>query len=176
VPLPTARQFSGNLIGVPLNSGKSLNVDEDHNPDAIWELLHSYADVRSKGRTLFAGTLGEKNRYFDEFKNYIRQAHTYFAAAKPVDDASASLLYYCAFLQLAKAELLTINPAAVYQVRIGHGLSYRIGSAARPLTSRVAVLDGVFPHLYSQRIAEHPTADEAAGGEVDATCHRLLRG
>ena len=91
----------------------------------------------------------------------MRQAHAYFAAAVPVQDSSAALLYYYASLNLGKAELLTTNPHAIYQCTVHHGLSYSPGSSALPMTARLKVKPGVFRLLLDKRVGTQTPANQS---------------
>jgi hypothetical protein len=104
--------------------------------------------------SLFTGTRAEKLTVWNEFKNFVRQAETYYWAASQVKDSSAALLYYYSMLNLAKAELLT-DPTTrpqVLQQDIHHGLSYKPSRAKSLLGDRIRVVDGVFPLLYAKRL------------------------
>jgi len=149
------------MTAVPLILGQRETLDSEPDADMIWSLLLSFANVRERGRKLFTGSLAWRNRLLDEFSNYIRQAHAYFAAAVPVQDSSAALLYYYASLNLGKAELLTTNPHAIYQCTVHHGLSYSPGSSALPMTARLKVKPGVFRLLLDKRVGTQTPANQS---------------
>lgn len=159
VTLPNPQVPTTTIPAVTLFDEEEV-LDREPDASAIWELLHSYADVRDRGRALFRGSLSRRNKLFDEFSNYVKAAHAYYTAAEPVRDASAALLYYYAFLNLAKAELLATHPTEVFQQQIHHGLSYRPGSASRPMSARVRMLDGVFRLLFQKRTGSQAPARE----------------
>jgi hypothetical protein len=84
------------------------------------------------------------------YRNFLRQALSNFRAALNVDNRSASLLYYYAMLNFAKAELLRVNPVTV-QGFVAHGLSFN-GLNARTIGGDyLTVKDGVFRLLYERR-------------------------
>jgi hypothetical protein len=121
-------------------------------PDGVnlLERLRREAELQSIGRTRFVGTLAQRNRLWLAYRNYLRQAISNFRAALTVDNRSASLLYYYAMLNFAKAELLRVRPAAV-QGFVAHGLSFN-GTNARTIGGdSLTVRDGVFRILYEQR-------------------------
>jgi hypothetical protein len=114
-------------------------------------MLEAPSVVKSEGRKLWA-SLQDFNRYWPEFRSYVRQAKAYDDAAAYLSGASAALLsYYCA-LNLAKAELLRVSPEQVYRKRVGHGLSYN-PARSQSLKGEVVTTQesGVFRLLYKAR-------------------------
>ena len=119
--------------------------------DLLWLLLRQLTHVATSGRALFPKPLANQNRLWREFCNYSRQAEAYWTAATRTEGSSSALLYYYAFLNLAKGELLTSSPSAVYGARIHHGLSYSPTSAQSIRGDILKVVQGVFPMLYEKR-------------------------
>jgi hypothetical protein len=103
------------------------------------------------GRVRFAGNLAQKNMHWREYRNFLRQALSNFAAAQQVPNRSASLLLYYAALNFAKAELLDTNYSSLVQFRVGHGLSFSPTRAKSVLGDHLTVSDGVFTKLYERR-------------------------
>jgi len=128
-----------------------LSFSEPPSEELAWLNLNLYHEVRAQGRSLFLGTLSERNALWREFRNYLRQARTYYESGSRVDGSSSCLLMYYAFLNLAKAELLRTNSRQVVGQTIRHGLSYNPTRARSALGDVLAVTDGVFPLLYAKR-------------------------
>jgi hypothetical protein len=100
---------------------------------------------------LFSGSLAERRALYRDFRAFCNQARTYWEAGAKTNGSAAALPYYYATLQLAKAELLKTNPAAIRAQAIMHGLK-RIPSATTSIRSDVVqVTRGVFPLLYRKR-------------------------
>jgi hypothetical protein len=114
-------------------------------------MLHQLAQRPDKGRALFSPPLANQNRLWREFSNYVRQAKAYWDAAQLTAGSSAALLYYYAFLNLAKAELLTTRPADIYGQRVQHGLTFSPTRAQSVRGDIVRVANGAFPMLYQKR-------------------------
>lgn len=87
------------------------------------------------------------------FRAYVRQGRTFYEAAKQLHFRAAALMYYYAFLNLAKARIALTEPLFV-TARVGHGLTERRFSPG-PL-SRQAVYttngSGVFPKFYEMEM------------------------
>ena len=119
-------------------------------PLPLLELLRRDAELQSVGRSRFKGTLAQRNRLWHSYRNFLRQALSNFRVALTVENRSASLLYYYAMLNFAKAELLSVRPAAVAGF-VAHGLSFK-GSNAKTIGGDfLTVQDGVFRLLYEKR-------------------------
>lgn len=150
-----ARPFQGGARGV-LVPGEFVRFDEPRSPALLWRELLLYANVPERGLTLVQGTQAEKRRRWALLGTLIRQAHTYYQAGSTVAGSSAALLYYYAFLSLAKAELLTWRPEVVVDREIHHGLTFRPTRAKTIAGDIVGVRAGVFRHLYEKRIGLAP--------------------
>jgi YaaC-like Protein len=134
---------------------------------SVLEMLRTDAELPSIGRSRFSGTLKQRNALWRDYRNFLRQAISNYRAALGVDNRSASLLYYYAMLNFAKAELLAVNPAAV-RGHVTHGLSFN-GTRARTVRGdSLTVRDGVFRMLY-----EHRTGYRLPVG-TRLSIHRLL--
>lgn len=90
-----------------------------------WTLLLFYADVPEEGKKLIK-TSSERLRKaaYPAISAFIKQAKTYYDAAKPLHHRAASLNYYYCFMNLAKAAILCNTPR-LYNKRFVHGLSGR---------------------------------------------------
>jgi hypothetical protein len=152
--MQTARPVSGYQV-VPLVWEITPRI-EAQSPVAVWEPLHTIARSPTAATKHFAATPDDAKRALlaDEFGSYIRQAYEYFQGGTKVPGASAALLYYYSALQLAKAELLVVDPDRILGVRIGHGLSHQITNADDPASDFLTVVPGVFPALYGKRTGE----------------------
>jgi len=129
----------------------SLVFQEPPNDSVLWTILNQLARVADKGRALFPPPLNNQNRLWAEFGNFIRQANAYWDGAVRISGSSSGLVYYYAFLNLAKAELMMANSAQIYQARIGHGLSYNPTLNPGLRSDYVTVQPGVFKLLYEHR-------------------------
>jgi hypothetical protein len=107
--------------------------------------------VPAQARSLFPRPLANQNRLWREFSNYIRQAAAYWAGAAGTPGSSSALLYYYAFLNLAKAELLTVVPSQIEGAAIHHGLRYNPTRGKSISGDTLTVSNGVFPLLYEHR-------------------------
>lgn len=133
------------------------NLTEEVSAAFAWRILRAYRDVPERGRELFTGTLGQRNKAWREFRSYVRQAETYFSAGQGISGPSAALPYYYAALNLAKAELMVRAPGSIVPGgRIGHGLTTTWGKSSRISGDRLNIRDGVFPLLYRERVGTSP--------------------
>jgi hypothetical protein len=124
---------------------------ERASPGLLWRELDLEASHAERGRQLFAGTLGQRNQLWKEFRSYIRQAKEYDDAAAHVHGPSAALLLYYMALNLAKAELLTTTPNPITGQVIRHGLTFSPTGAKTIAGDHLGVQAGVFPLLYRKR-------------------------
>ena len=100
--------YSSSLVVPP---GKTpMQFREDPSAKLAWMQLRQLTDDGHTGLALFNGTRREKNTLFNDLRNYVRQAKTYWDAASRTDGSAAALPLYYAMLNLAKAELLQIYP------------------------------------------------------------------
>jgi hypothetical protein len=113
----------------PLGPGAIVTFSEPPSSEIAWLNLNLFYEVRAQGRSLFEGSLSQRNTLWREFRNYVRQARTCFEAGSRVPCSSSTLLMYYAFLNLAKAELLRTNPKQIMGQTIRHGLSFNPGRA-----------------------------------------------
>ena len=134
---------------------------------SVLEMLRTDAELPSIGLSRFSGTLKERNALWRDYRNFLRQAISNHRAALGVDNRSASLLYYYAMLNFAKAELLAVDPSAV-RGRVSHGLRFNGTRAKTVRGDYLTVQDGVFRMLY-----EHRTGYELPVG-TRLPIHRLL--
>jgi hypothetical protein len=105
--------------------------------------------LEAVGRSRFAGSLKQRNALWLVYRNFLRQALSNFRAALAVDNRSASLLYYYAMLNFAKAELLTAG--ATVGGFVSHGLRFNVTRARSIGGDSLTVTDGIFPLLYKAR-------------------------
>jgi YaaC-like Protein len=134
---------------------------------AVFRSLQRYSYVQSIGLKLFSGTRRERLLLWREFGNFVRQAQLYAIAAERVSDSSSALLKYYSCLNLAKAELLVVNPSSIMNKLIRHGLSLNPLSAKSLAADKISVQSGVFKELYKGR-----TGQELR--EKDLSIKRLL--
>ena len=146
------RFFSACYVSAPEDPGvRTIVYGDPATPAFLWLLLRQLFEVPDRGRALFPKPLAQQNLLWRAISNYMRQAKAYWEAASRTEGSSATLLYYYAFLNLAKSELLTTVPAAISGKRINHGLSYSPTNAMSMRGDVLKVVDGVFPLLYEKR-------------------------
>ena len=145
VPL---RHFDRCVLVPPAPGSDYVSFAEPATPGLLWRILGRRVDDVDRGRALFTGTMRQKNALHRSFRNYVQQGRAYFEAGDAVSGRSAALLYYYAFLNLAKAELL-VKKSSVLADKVRHGLIFKPGDQL--LTGHVEVSDGVFPNLYTAR-------------------------
>jgi hypothetical protein len=149
--MPTARVIKGWLLQPPTYPGRSVDyLWEQPSGAELLEHLRPEAELPSVGRSRFVGPLRQKNAHWLVYRNFIRQALSNFQAALNVENRSASLLYYYAMLNLAKAELLTVSSSSV-QGFVFHGLRFNVSGAKTVFADYLTVSDGVFRMLYERR-------------------------
>lgn len=148
----TPRTYSSWINAQPSEPGSAaLHWQDSPSFELIEEELRARTELREVGRRVFAGTLTVKNKLWLEYRNFVRQAVSNFDASRGVSNRSTGLLQYYALLNFAKAELLVKNSAAIYQKRIGHGLSFNPLKAKTVAGDALTVQSGVFPLLYEAR-------------------------
>jgi len=145
-----ARPFQRWLLLPPFRTDPQLFF-EPASRSLIWTSLRQLEEVSERGRSLFTGSLAQKNQLWREFRNYLNQAHRYDEAALHVAGTSAALLHYYTILNLAKAELLRSRPNRIVGVEIHHGLTYRPSASKSMAGDSLIVRNGVFPLLYEKR-------------------------
>ena len=106
----------------------------------IEEVGHEFVNLRTK---LSDRELGSS---FLHFRAFIRQAHTFYEAGKALSYRSSPLFFYYAFMNLAKAYLVLMNPDSV-NAKVYHGLAYSI-EAGRFEDQRVKAKGGIYSSLY----------------------------
>jgi hypothetical protein len=116
----------------------------------VLERLRAEAELSSIGRGHFVGTLAQRNQLWVNYRNFVRQAISNFRVALGAEHRSASLLYYYAMLNFAKAELLRVQPASVVGF-IRHGLRFNVTRARSVGGDSLSVEDGAFKLLYQHR-------------------------
>lgn len=151
-PLRPARNATS-FVSHPLHPEQGLVSYSEPDWQALaWRTITALATLPEQGLALFPGTVAERRRIWREFSSFIAQARSYWDAARATTAPSSALLYYYAFLNLAKAELLRTHPAQVIGRRIGHGLTMRLRRV--PEADRVRTNRGVFPLLYRVRTGQ----------------------
>jgi hypothetical protein len=119
-------------------------------PEEVFAALEYVSEIPTVGQS-FLRSLGtpKPKASFEQFRAFIRQGKTFFQAAQALHFRAGALMYYYAFLNLAKAFILITDPKSV-SGRIQHGLS--LGPVSRrPLSSQavpVASAPGVFHRFY----------------------------
>lgn len=146
------RPHIGWVLIAPEPPQRTLAFSDSPNRELVWAWPLLACSDAVVGRALFAGTLAEKNRSWREFRNYVRQGHTYDSAARLVGDRTRALLQYYRMLNLAKAELLRVAPGQIIGQPINHGLSLVRTKSGTLAGDRLVVKNGVFPLLYESRI------------------------
>jgi hypothetical protein len=146
------RPFLGGVAIPPYIAGEFISLAEGPNEGLVWRVLRSFEEVPDRGRSLFSGTLRERNQQYRQMKSYLRQARTYFEAGASTSGSAAALPYYYCALNLAKVEVMVHLPGHILPgERIGHGLTTRWSKTPRLSADRLIVRDGVFPLLYRAR-------------------------
>lgn len=149
--MPPARHFNRWILQPPRAPGRAgVFVFERPTGTALLEHLRTEAELQAIGRSRFVGTLKQRNALWLSYRSFLRQAISNFRVALSVDNRSASLLYYYAMLNFAKAELLITRPAAV-QGFVSHGLSFNVTNAKTIAGDSLTVRDGVFRLLFEER-------------------------
>lgn len=147
------RAITSWVVAPALRPGaQTIGFSETANADLIWLLLSQLMLSPEKGRALFPKPLKNQNKLWIEFRNYVRSAKTYWDSAVTINGSSAALLYYYAFLNLAKAELLTTVPSSVVGTKLMHGLSFDPSKAKSLKSDRLKVHGGAFSLLYEKRL------------------------
>jgi hypothetical protein len=145
------RPFMNWMLLPPSPTGVVDDFLEPASRSLIWKWLELPANDPAEGRKLFAGSLGERNRLWREFHNYVRQAKAYDDAAAAVTGSSSGLLQYYALLNLAKAELLVSNSPQVLTPPFRHGLVFRRSKGDSIAGDALEVQPGAFQLLYQKR-------------------------
>jgi hypothetical protein len=149
--MPPARTFDRwRLRPVAIRGRPSELLWEAPTGSGILERLRTEAELQSVGRSRFVGTLAHRNALWLEYRNFLRQAMSNFRAALDVENRSASLLYYYAMLNFAKAELLSAKPDLVRGF-VKHGLTFNVTRAKSMGGDSLTVTEGVFRALYESR-------------------------
>jgi len=127
-------------IVAPLVPLASRVLEQHPTVDEMWETIRFVGSSWEKYNTLSeALTADEMEEGWPEFQAYVRQAETYFRGGETMRGSAASLLFYYAFLNLAKAELCTWRPRSVVGVPVSHGLRPRTtGDVAGTLQPGIA--------------------------------------
>ena len=149
--MPPARPFTNWLLAPPVSPGRSIvGIWERPTGPSLLERLRTEAELKTVGAARFQGPLAQRNAAWLVYRNFLRQALSNFRAALGVENRSASLLYYYAMLNFAKAELLALGIPGVDGF-IGHGLTFNVTRAKTVEGDSLTVRDGVFPALYQAR-------------------------
>jgi hypothetical protein len=149
--MTAARQFNRWLLRPVTEPGREPMITwERPNPVSLLEHLRVEADIPRVARANFRGTGAQRNLLVAAQRSFLRQAISNFRAALTVENRSASLLYYYAMLNFAKAELLRVTPASVLGF-IPHGLQFSVSRARTVGGDALIVRDGVFRRLYELR-------------------------
>src|SRR5258708_7538717 len=119
----------------------------------LWSTLEYYSEVEEVGLDLIQAKELQSSTTHQEvfkcFQAFVRQAKSYYGAAKSLHYRSGSLLYYYCFLNLVKAYLLLIQPQRIMGQRVQHGLSYDPSTSNTDFQLEVIrVCPGIFPMFY----------------------------
>jgi len=121
-------------------------IDEE-----LFAALAYLADVPAAGKQFIAARAkapANVDLAFELFRAFVRQAKTFWLAAKELHPRAGPLNYYYSFLNLAKAYIALDSPEIV-GMRIQHGLT--CGDLPDEFADHaVRVVDGVFPQLYTR--------------------------
>ncbi len=146
------RDFTEWLGVIPTTTGRSPYVAvEQPNENTPWLIINSFAISIERTQQLFPNGAHVGYDSWKEFRNYVRQARVYWDAARTIKGASASLPYYYAALNLAKAELLQHDAQSIVGRPIKHGLSFNPAGTPSVFTDNLVVYPGVFPMLVKAR-------------------------
>jgi hypothetical protein len=127
----------------------------------VRELIRRHAELPEYVLPRLSGTRAQKNAIWKEYRNYVHQGLSYFDAALNVRDRSATLLYYYAVLNFAKAELIYTQAPSIMGQRIVHGLSYSPTWAKTLSADFIRVQGGgIFPLLYEARTGQKIPRDQ----------------
>ncbi len=122
--------------------------------DFAWFRLRELTDFPESALERFSGSRRHREALFQDFCAYLRQARTYWDAARLVRGSAAALPYYYAALQLAKAELLLTAPESVFGLPVHHGLT-KVQSKSQSIRGDLlGITKGVFQHLSKSRTGE----------------------
>src|SRR5450631_1206490 len=164
MPLPTGRPYSGFVLTPIVDPSIGARTwGEPASIPLVRELIRRHAELPSYGSGRFSGTRSQKNALWRDYRNYVRQALSYFDAAVNVPDRSACLLYYYSLLNFAKAELLCTRATQIVGQRIAHGLSFNPIKARKVTSDALVVHDGVFRLLYEQRVGRTIASGQRLG-------------
>jgi hypothetical protein len=118
--------------------------------DELWAAICYFAEVPDAGIELLKsrGIQGPSlDDAFLSFQSFLRQARAFFYAARGASWRSSPMIYYYAFLNLAKALIVTKWPEKVRH-RVSHGLSHQLKDGGLEVQTLTVQREGVFPLLY----------------------------
>ena len=140
---------------IPLRSNTSPREE-------LFALLQNASEIEEIGKPLIRKWRSPANertvkQAFLSLQAFVRQAKSFYMAAEALEYRSSALLYYYAFLNLAKAYLVTHSSFDV-QGFVGHGLRYKFRpqSLDRQVVTATA-RTGVFQMLY-RSLMDQPLA------------------
>jgi len=117
--------------------------------DEVFAAIEYVSEIPSVGHSfLKSAGVPRPKAAFESFRAFIRQGKAFYEAASHLHYRAAPLMYYYAFLNLAKAYITTREPTFV-RGPVQHGLGQT--SSSKKLvheTIRVPVTPGVFHKLY----------------------------
>jgi hypothetical protein len=119
--------------------------------DEIFASLEYISEIDKVGLKFFKDLhLKNPRKSLLSFRAFIRQAKTFYYAAKQLNYRASTLLYYYSFLNLAKAYVTVSNPEKVTG-RITHGLAYeQVKGGLNNQGVLVTKNEGVFHKLYEK--------------------------
>jgi YaaC-like protein len=130
------REISGSVLAL-------YDVDDD-----IWSEL----ELTARDRGVF-DIIARHHRSFSKhstttwqkYRAYVGQAHEYYENARKIRTLSASLIYYYAFMNLAKAYILLRGPNRAQQVR-SHGIEVVDHTSIKVYDDqKIKITEGAFP-------------------------------
>lgn len=127
----------------------SGNID-----DELWLLLEYYSEAQEVGlgflKKIGIHNAAQRKKIYHHFQANIRQAKSFYYAAKTLPSRSSSLPYFYCFENLARAALAVYKPLASSFKKEQHGLTCEAGKNINFQHETVVTKkNGVFPKFYN---------------------------
>ena len=100
----------------------------------LWLYIRSFSEIASRGQELVRRhqeTTHDVCGIWKKFRSFVRQAESYWQAARVTPYRSSPLLYYYSFLNFVKAYLVLVRPD--FPNRVQHGLSFNTETTSERL-------------------------------------------
>jgi hypothetical protein len=117
----------------------------------LWNILEFYSEIpKSAGGLLNVDPTSKVGKTtISLFRAFVRQSKNYWTAAEALPLRSSALLFYYAFLNLAKALLLAKGRITINDRRIAHGIGYDTSRLQSHFNAeQISSQNGVFDRLY----------------------------